>query len=180
LTLPWQESPRRDLAHIGKPQDRALRIWRDGPVGPFGDKGPSGAVFGAGASYSVAYQRNHSRSRQPISAPAAELPIGCQHTPNASAGGFAARFRRGPRPVPMVRARQRASSSTHGIGTLQEVVARLAGAQRLRPCGMAGRLRLIGRRPACGTLPPPTPDNWHFSSGRNVDRGHAPCKFWTS
>jgi hypothetical protein len=117
---------------IGKLRDRALRISSDGPVGPrLGTRVQSGAVFGAGASNSVAYQRNHPRSRRPTNAPAAERQVGCQHALQALAGGLAIPGRGGRGPARLGRVRRGASSCADRTRARTRVMASMPGATRV-------------------------------------------------
>jgi hypothetical protein len=123
--------PPRGPADVGKLRDRALRIssvadqW-----GPDRGQGFSqGLCLVRGASYSVAYQRNHSRSRQPTNALAAERWVGCQHALKASAGRPATCDRR--RLARMGRVRRRPSLSTDQTRALQRMSFSMAGAEGL-------------------------------------------------
>jgi hypothetical protein len=169
--------PPRGPPDIGKLRDRALRISSDGPVRPqLGTRVQSGAVFGAGASYSVAYQRNHSWSRRPTNAPAAERQVGCQHTLKASAGGLATQGGGGRRPACLGRVRRRASLCAARMRARKRAMSSITDAAHA-PTTQSGNHALAAApragRPGLGawsyrrlTCPKPT----------TVCCGQAPCK----
>jgi hypothetical protein len=147
LTLPWQESPPRDLRVLANRQIARYASAVMDQWGPSGDESPSGAVLGAGASYSVAYQRNHSRSQRPNSAPAAELPVGRHYASKTTADGSTARLRHDQRALRRVGARRRPDCAPR-LGALERLPSRLAGAQR--PASRRHGAEVSVRRPQAG------------------------------
>jgi hypothetical protein len=172
-TLVWQERPAQGAPDIGKPLDRALRIWLMDQRCPnrWGQGFSQGLCLVAGASYSVAYWRDHSRSQRPIRAHAAELRIGCAYPPHARHAGPSAGAVRRQRAseVAIDRARPRAGLMHTRTCTSKRGMLSLAPATRASEWAAAGRWPAADRRGAAAAC-------WRRRGWIARCRGHAPCQ----